>query len=203
MLVGSMANSLASGGGFCAGARVAVDHQRINGTSFVFSASMPALLATASSQAIQILTSTPSILTSLHANIFAIRSVLDKLDCITIPSHPASAVIHIHVRSPSSSSYLTVTGGGARRPSNPMSLAVRDPEVVDVAAEEKLLQEVVDEALQQGVLLTRAIRLRGQEVLEPRPSIKICASAALTKKETEKAVAVVKAALLKVLGRKR
>ncbi len=41
MLVGSVANGLNSSGGFCAGTRIVVDHQRINGTSFVYSAAVP------------------------------------------------------------------------------------------------------------------------------------------------------------------
>ncbi len=53
MLLGSIANGLNSGGGFCAGSRIVVDHQRINGTSFVFSAALPALLAVSASEGIQ------------------------------------------------------------------------------------------------------------------------------------------------------
>lgn len=69
--------------------------------------------------------------------------------------------------------------------------------------EDRLLQEVVDEALAQGVMITRAKRLRGQEGWEPRASIKLVVTAALTRKECEKAAGVVKAALVKVLSRRR
>lgn len=62
---------------------------------------------------------------------------------------------------------------------------------------------MVDETLAQGVMITRAKRLRGQELIEPRPSIRLAMTSALTKKETEKAVNVVKTALVKVLGKKR
>ncbi|KAF8314084.1 serine palmitoyltransferase [Clavulina sp. PMI_390] len=206
MIVGAMSHSLNATGGFCAGSRVAVEHQRINGTAFVFSASMPIMLAMAASEGIAKLTTTPSILTDLHANIFAIRSVLDKLDCITIPSHPASAIIHIYIRNSSTpSGHLHPEAAAKKRPSNPLQLITREappPTPEEIAVEERLLQEVVDEALAQGVLLTRAQRVHGHETVEPRPSIRIAASAALTKKETEKAVAVVKNALVKVLGRR-
>jgi serine palmitoyltransferase len=73
----------------------------------------------------------------------------------------------------------------------------------DIEAEERLLQDVVEEALAQGVLITRAKRLRGQELIEPRPSIRLAMTSALTKKETEKAVGVVKASLVKILGKRR
>ena len=98
MIVGSVANSLASCGGFCAGSKVVVDHQRINGTSFVFSAAMPAALAVSASEGINILRDAPSIMTSLQENVRAVRAVLDKVDCVTIPSHPASPVIHLQVK---------------------------------------------------------------------------------------------------------
>ncbi|KDQ09539.1 hypothetical protein BOTBODRAFT_137657 [Botryobasidium botryosum FD-172 SS1] len=214
ILVGSMANGLCSAGGFCAGANVVVDHQRINGTSFVYSASMPALLAVSASAGIEMLVSTPSLLTTLHENVLAVRSVLDKLDCITIPSHPASAIIHIFIRSSAtgstlSPSYVPTFSGvsssanAAHKPSNPTSVLSRDPEQFDIAAEERLLQDVVEEALAQGVLITRAKRLRGQEAVEPRPSIRLAITAGLTRKEVEKAAGVVKSALIKVLGKRR
>jgi len=66
-----------------------------------------------------------------------------------------------------------------------------------------VLQDVVEEALGQGVMITRAKRLRGQEMVDARPSIRLAMSSALTRKETEKAVGVVRAALVKVLGRRR
>ena len=84
MLVGSVANGLNSSGGFCAGSHIVVDHQRINGTSFVFSAAVPALLAVSASEGINILRNTPSILSALQENVRAIRAVLDRVDAIAI-----------------------------------------------------------------------------------------------------------------------
>ncbi len=68
-------------------------------------------------------------------------------------------------------------------------------------AEEKLLQEVVDELVNlssSGVLITRARRLRGQETFEPEPSLKICISSAFSKKEVEKAGQSLRHALVKI-----
>jgi len=52
-------------------------------------------------------------------------------------------------------------------------------------------------------MITKAKRLRGQELVESRPSIRLAMTSALSKKETEKAVNVVKAALIKTLSRKK
>ncbi|KAH8102135.1 serine palmitoyltransferase [Cristinia sonorae] len=203
MLVGSVANGLAAGGGFCAGSSIVVNHQRINGTSFVFSAAMPAMLAVAASEGINILRNTPSILTSLQENIRAIHSVLDKVDCITIPSHPASATIHLWVRLPSPTHLSPTAPVSSGKPSNPLSVIPRDPMQFDYDLEEKLLQDIVEEALAQGVMITRAKTLRGQELTEVRPSIRIAVTSALSKKDCEKAANVVKAAFIKVVGRRR
>jgi serine palmitoyltransferase len=69
-------------------------------------------------------------------------------------------------------------------------------------AEERLLQEVVEECLVQVVIVTRAWKLKGQEMVEPWPSICLDLSSALMRKDTEKAVAVLKNMLIKVLSKK-
>lgn len=73
----------------------------------------------------------------------------------------------------------------------------------DIAVEERLLQDIVDEALAQGVWVTRARRLRGQEIVEARPSIRLAVTAALSRKECERAAGVVKAAAVKVLTKRK
>ncbi|CAL1710026.1 unnamed protein product [Somion occarium] len=211
MLVGSVANGLASAGGFCAGTNIVVNHQRINGTSFVFSAAMPALLTVAASEGISILRNTPSILSTLQENIRAVRVILDRVDCISIPSHPASATIHLHVKLPSPMHLSprvpppspSLSSSSSGKPSNPLSPTPREAPQFDAELEEKLLQDVVEEALAQGVLITRAKRLRGQELNDIRPSIRLAISAALNKKDCEKAANVVKAAFVKIVGRQR
>ena len=189
MLLGSVANGLNSAGGFCAGSRHVVDHQRINGTSFVFSAALPALLAVSASEGINILRNTPSILSTLQENIRAIRTILERVDCITIPSHAASPIIHIYVRT--------------QAPTLAAAAAKSTPPSFDIAVEERLLQDIVDEALAQGVWVTRARRLRGQEIVEARPSIRLAVTAALSRKECERAAGVVKAAAVKVLTKRK
>lgn len=144
-------------------------------------------------------------LITLHENIRALRLVLDATATvcpIQIPSHPASAIIHIHCK-PQTDSLSPIFAAKVLKSSNPASITPRNHIVFDTAMEEKLLQEVVDDAINQGVLIARVHRLRGQEQLEPRPSIRIAASAALSRKETEKAAAVLKTSLIKVLGKRR
>lgn len=170
---------------------------------------MPPLLSVAASEGINILRNTPSILSTLQENVRAVRSILDKVDCIAIPSHPASPTIHLYVRLPSPTHLLPTAmpspamSSTSGKLSNPLSPHPRDPEVFDADLEEKILQDVVDEALAQGVMVTRAKRLRGQELTEVRPSIRLAVTSALSKKDCEKAASVVKAAFIKVVGRHR
>jgi len=49
-------------------------------------------------------------------------------------------------------------------------------------------------------MITKAKRLAGQEVVKSRPSIRLAMTSGLTRKETEKAVGVIKNGLVKVLG---
>ena len=196
MLLGSCAIGLNACGGFCAGSQIVVEHQRINGSSFVFSASMPGLLAVSASEGINIIRNTPSIFENLQGNVFTARTILDKLDCITIPSHPASPIIHINVRRATTSNGFVKHSPDYASPKDVIQMAEFD-------AEERLLQEVVEECISQGVIVTRAKRLKGQEAMEPRPSIRLALSSALTRKETEKATSVLKSALVKVLGKRR
>jgi len=167
MIVGSVANGLNPSGSFCADSRIVVDHQRINGTSFVFSAAVPALLAVSASEGINILRNMLSILSTLQENVRAIRAVLDHVEAITIPSHSASPIIHIHLRS------AAPTPTPSAKPLNPATPAPCDAPSFDIVGEGRLLQDIVDEALAQGVWITRARRLRGRELVEVQPSIRL------------------------------
>ncbi|KAH9160794.1 serine palmitoyltransferase [Lactarius sanguifluus] len=62
MIVGLVANGPNLSGGFCAGSHIVMDHPRINGTSFVFSVAVPALLMVSASEGINTLRNMPSVL---------------------------------------------------------------------------------------------------------------------------------------------
>jgi serine palmitoyltransferase len=168
--------------------------QRINSAAVVFSAALPPLLAVAATEAIKLL-GTPSIsggypLDPLPENVRTVRTVLEKAagdgQTIELLSHPISPFVHLAL------SRARIAHG---------SLSRED--------QERLLQDVVDEALANGVLLTRAKRVWEQELVatviggDARPTIRICVSAALPKKELEKAANVIRSACSKMLSRKR
>ena len=69
-------NSLASIGGFCAGDREIVDHQRLSGLGYCFSASLPPYLAVAASGALQQMQEHPELLRRLRERAATMRRLL-------------------------------------------------------------------------------------------------------------------------------
>ncbi|KAF9205646.1 serine palmitoyltransferase component [Haplosporangium sp. Z 27] len=185
MIVGSMANTLSSAGGFCAGPKEVIDHQRLSGQAFVFSASIPAMLAVCASEAIKILGSPQGekLLKDLHDNSTTFSNIiLNAPQWIELTSASGSPIMHL--RFPQSA--LTTA-----------KISTRDEEKL-------LLQEIVDEAAtKDGLLITRAKYVESQELFLPRPSIRISICATHTKKEVEKAAQGIKAAFGKALSRRK
>ncbi|CAO3642593.1 unnamed protein product [Cunninghamella blakesleeana] len=187
MIVGSLATTLCSSGGFCAGSIEIVDHQRLSGSAYCFSASLPAMLTISASEAINMISQQPYLLRELRERVQAFRHILNhksleplvELDANSNTSE-ANIVPFFHIRI------------------KPSHLNSRNNDV-SREEEERILQDVVDECALQGVLVTRAKYVNDQERELPRPSIKIYLTIGLTKKENDKAATVVKSALTKVL----
>ncbi|KAJ3055056.1 serine palmitoyltransferase component [Rhizophlyctis rosea] len=173
ILIGSMTGALASSGGFCCGTKEVVEHQRLSGQAYTFSASLPAMLAVAAIEGLNILEKEPAILTRLRENASVIHSTLNKNlhpDAEVYPREEASPIAHLRLRLQCSRE-----------------------------EQERLLQDVVDEAARNGVLVSRAKYVTDQELHPPQASIRLVASAGHTRKETEKAATVVRDAARKVL----
>ncbi|KAI2684631.1 CAZyme family GH17 [Penicillium roqueforti] len=177
MIVGSLAGPLVAGGGFCAGSEEIVHHQRISAAAYTFSAALPALLSTTASATINILQNNPETVSQLREHTKAMRAQLD----------PRSDWV-----------YCTSA------PENPILVLVIKPEVVAAKRlteddQQFLLQDVVDECLANGVLITRLKTL--EDNFQPKqvipPALKVCVTTGLTKKETEKAGTIIRHAITK------
>lgn len=92
MIVGSLAGPLCAGGGFCAGSKDVVYHQRITAASYCYSAALPAMLAVTASETLSILQSNPEILLQCRENIKSMKGQLDPrsdwVTCISAPENP-------------------------------------------------------------------------------------------------------------------
>ncbi|KAJ4292914.1 serine palmitoyltransferase component [Collariella sp. IMI 366227] len=187
MIVGSLAGPLCAGGGFCAGAKDVVEHQRVSSTAYTFSAALPAMLAVTASESLNLLQSNPEILLQCRENIRLLRAQLDPR-----------------------SDWVVCTSA----PENPVMILTLKPEVVKarrltVKDQERLVQEFVDETLANGVLITR---LKGMPISQHGslkdgmyavvPALKVCVTSGLSKKDVEKAGVTIRHAVTKVMTRK-
>ena len=92
MIIGSLAGPLCAGGGFCAGPRDVVEHQRISAASYCFSAALPAMLAVTASETLSLIQANPEMLTNCRENAQALRAQLDLrsewVSCTSAPENP-------------------------------------------------------------------------------------------------------------------
>ncbi|ORY52863.1 serine palmitoyltransferase [Rhizoclosmatium globosum] len=170
----TMANSLSSSGGFCAGRKEIVEHQRLSGLAYTFSASLPAILAVSALEALKILEANPNLSVECQQNAMAMREILLKAGIPQIrvaDGYQTTPIIHIRLTS---------------------RLSTREEE-------ELVLQEVVDQCIRDGVIVSRAKYVEGQELHLPVASVKLMASAGHTRRDSEKAAGIVRDAFRKVL----
>lgn len=190
IIVGSMCDAFCSSGGFCAGSVEMIDHQRLSGLAYCFSASIPAMLAVSTSEAIKQMNEQD--LLELNERSKTFRTILNNKALEPyielFSSDPENPAPFFHIRI---------------RPSFLQSHLHEDETEVSREDEEYLLQDVVDECANQGILITRAKYVVEQERNCPRPSIKIHVTIGLTRKENEKAAGIVKAAIIKIFTKWR
>ncbi|KAK5993118.1 Serine palmitoyltransferase 1 [Cladobotryum mycophilum] len=187
MIIGSLSGPLCAGGGFCAGSKDVVEHQRITSSAYTYSAALPAMLAMTASESVQLLQSNPDILVQCRENIKTMRAQLDPR-----------------------SDWVVCTSALE----NPILLLVLKPEIVkarnlSVEDQERILVECVDESLVNGVLIARLKTRPYANAIASKdgswtaqPALKICITSALSKKDIEKAGVTIRHAITKVLTRK-
>ncbi|KND90774.1 Serine palmitoyltransferase 1, partial [Tolypocladium ophioglossoides CBS 100239] len=187
MIVGSLSGPLCAGGGFCAGAKDVVEHQRITSSAYTYSAALPAMLAMTASETVHLLQSNPDILTQCRENIRAMKAQLDPR-----------------------SDWIMCTSA----PENPIMLLVLKPDVIkarklSVDDQERILMECADESLANGVMIARlktrpyahAVAAKGGGWYA-QPALKVCITSALSRKDIEKAGVTIRHAITKVMTRK-
>lgn len=172
MIVGSLAGPLCAGGGFCAGSAEIVEHQRISAAAYTFSAALPAMLAVTASEVLAMLGSTPGAVAGQHPAATAAAAGAIAGDAgagpMTAGGQEILTVLRENIRTmwaqlDPRSDWIRCTSC----PENPVMILVLKDEVVrtrgweDLGVQETILQDVVDECLNQGVLITRVKRMPG------------------------------------------
>ena len=170
LIAASLEYSLASIGGFCAGRTYVIDHQRLSGQGYVFSASLPPVLACGAIQAIDIMEEDPKKFTILRRNASYMQQALNAISRLEVEGYPESPTFHLRVKS-----------------------------VTDLEESKRFLQKVVDECLKKGVALTIAAKLEQEEKLKMvLPSIRVSVSSEMSEKELSSAANVIKSVVQNV-----
>ncbi|XP_063934582.1 serine palmitoyltransferase 1 [Zophobas morio] len=170
----SMENALASVGGFCAGSKFLVDHQRLQGKGYCFSASLPPINAEAARLALQKLQKDSKLLNNLKENVdFLWKELLSfRMKLHICGYRQISPIIHLRL---------------------PESATTREEK-------KQILQSVVDFCYNNGVLLVMPEYIESAEKHLPEPSIRITVSSKHTKDELRKVACTVNEASLFALG---
>lgn len=178
--IGSLANSLASSGGFCVGVNPMVHHQRISSLAYVFSASLPPYSARAASQSLREIgedldkDGKSKLVSKLHDNISFVRATLAKsipTQYLSIVSEKLSPIIHLQLNEKyreslgfplfyGSAEFLNT--GKPSRTLNEFSHSLN--------WESFILQKIIDGCLlQYGILITRSHNILKHENLPLTP----------------------------------
>ncbi|XP_063228626.1 serine palmitoyltransferase 1 [Bacillus rossius redtenbacheri] len=168
LIMGSMEWAMASIGGFCIGSSFVIEHQRLSGLGYCFSASLPPLLAAAAICSLDVMGSTPALFASLRDCCRAVHRALGRLEGLRVGGDPDSPVKHLYLRDPP---------GGAEQ-----QLA--------------MLGRVVHHCSLNGVVLTVAAYLHSVEKFPPKPSIRVAVNRTLTEHEIQTAAEVIKQAYI-------
>merc|ERR1711871_883093 len=93
----SLETTLGSVGGACIGTREVVDHQRLSGAGYCFSAAAPPYLSSVAIKSLSLLEHNPSYVRSLRENVVLFHSLLKDSD-MYVPCCNQTAIIHLNLR---------------------------------------------------------------------------------------------------------
>lgn len=167
---GSLDWAMGSIGGFCVGTSFIIEHQRLSGLGYCFSASLPPLLTTAAITSLNIMKNNPQIFKSLRDNCIAINQGLQNIHCLECSSFPESPVKHVYLKNKK-----------------------------DRAAEEQLLSKISNRCIENNLAIITPVYLEAEKNL-PRPSLRLCISTLLNKSDIDFAMNVLKKCAEEVLS---
>ncbi|KAK2582255.1 hypothetical protein KPH14_004601 [Odynerus spinipes] len=170
LIMGSLETAIGSVGGFCIGSTFVIEHQRLSGLGYCFSASLPPLLTTAAITAIDIMENNPHIFKSLKDTCITIDNALKKVPYLETPSFPESPVKHLYLK-----------------------------KQLHHAEEEKLLSAISKKCIENNLAIISPVYLESEKQL-PRPSLRICVSIVLDESDIEFAISTLKKCVQEILS---
>ncbi|XP_041753284.1 serine palmitoyltransferase 1 isoform X4 [Coregonus clupeaformis] len=171
LISANMENAVASIGGFCCGRSFVIDHQRLSGQGYCFSASLPPMLAAAAIEALNIMEEDPDIFTILREKCKCVHKALQESPGLKVVGESYAPAIHLQLERSSGS---------------------RDTDV-------RMLRSIVDYCLERRIALTLARYLDKEERFLPPPSIRVVVTIEQTEEDIEKAASCIREAALAIL----
>uniref|UniRef100_A0A7N8XRQ1 Serine palmitoyltransferase 1 n=1 Tax=Mastacembelus armatus TaxID=205130 RepID=A0A7N8XRQ1_9TELE len=171
LISANMENAVASIGGFCCGRSFVIDHQRLSGQGYCFSASLPPMLAAAAIEALNIMEEDPGIFDLLSEKCRHVHKALQGTTGLKLVGVPFAPALHLQLERSSGS---------------------RDSDV-------QLLRALVDYCLERHVALTLAHYLEKEERFLPPPSIRVVVTIEQTEEDIQKAVSCIQEAASAIL----
>lgn len=147
--LGSLELAFGSIGGFCVGTSFVIEHQRLSGLGYCFSASQPPFLSSSAITCLDIIENDLRIFQSLKDNALAVDSGLKSIATLECLSFAESPVKHVYLK-----------------------------EERDRASEEKLLSAISGKCIENNLAVILPAYLQAERAL-PRPSLRLCVSANL------------------------
>lgn len=211
LLVGSLGNTFGAVGGFCVGSRDAVDHQRLSGAGYCFSASAPPYLCATAEKSLRLMLDEPARLQHLQEKATYLHDLLAQqlapyMRVVSIPSSPFK-VLTLAVGPGAGQPYSLADAALAERATCNKSLTTPVTLPLPFALplgqarvqEETLLRNIVLRAKEHGVLVARTHAVPS-EALAPRPALRLNVSVAHSEKDFATLVAALAQAAAEVLA---
>ncbi|XP_026798598.3 serine palmitoyltransferase 1 [Pangasianodon hypophthalmus] len=171
LISANMENAVASIGGFCCGRSFVIDHQRLSGQGYCFSASLPPMLATAAIEALNIMEEDPEIFTILREKCKYVHKALQGIPGLKVVGEAFAPALHLQLEN---------------------STGSRESDV-------RTLRSIIDYCLDRQIALTQARYLDKEERFLPPPSIRVVVTVEQTEEEIEKAASCIREAALATL----
>lgn len=151
------------------GTSFVIDHQRLSGLGYCFSASQPPLLASAAITSLDIMENNLEIFQSLKNNALLMDNGLKNIPMLECSSSVESPLKHVYLK-----------------------------EQKDRATEEKLLSAISNECIKNKLAIILPAYLEAERIL-PRPSLRLCIPASLDNNDIKFALDTLKKCTEEVL----
>ncbi|XP_035713693.1 serine palmitoyltransferase 1-like [Folsomia candida] len=174
LISGSLQHAMAAFGGFIVGPSFVVDHQRISGLGYCFSASLPPLLAGVGIKSLSLMEKNPLMVLDLQEKCKFFHKTLRTLDHFRVIGHELAPIKHIVLKDP----FVKRT--------NEETSSVISQIILFVKEEYK-------------IALVKPSYLEKQEASIPTPSIRIAVNRLLTRDEIKIVVCAIQDASQKIL----